>query len=244
MNLYSGKAHGTQVILRNEDNDSVEWCGYLQPNLYNQGFTECAEEIEFEASDCLQTLQYFEYKEHFSNGRFTVSFKDIINDIMVKCGILESYFITQKPYSDGFSSRYVQFQNFYIPEENFFSEEGEPWTYQEVLEEICKYLGVVCFQWKNNLYFIDYDRYQTNKSMKWYRWDKSDNWQTMNYISISTPNQIIEKSYKETGADISLDDVFNKVSVNCNYYNFENFNNIFSAYICYAADGKEANRST
>lgn len=222
MNLYSGKAHGTQVILRNEDADSVEWCGFLQPNLYNQGFTECYEEIEFEASDCLQTLQYFEYKEHFSNGRFTVSFKDIINDIMYKCGILESYYITQKPYSDGFTSRYVQFQNFYIPEENFFSEEGEPWTYQEVLEEICKFLGVVCFQWKDDLYFIDYDRYQTNKSMKWYRWDKSDNWQTMNYITLSTPNQIVEESYKETGADISLDDVFNKVSVNCNYYNFEN----------------------
>ena len=222
MNLYTGKAHGTQVILRNEDTDSVEWCGYLQPNLYNQGFSECIEEIEFEASDCLSTLQYFEYKEHFSNGRFTVTFKDIIDDIMVKCRILESYYLTQKPFSDGFQSRNANFQYFYIPEENFFSEEGEAWKYQEVLEEICKYLGVVCFQWKDDLYFIDYDRYQANKTMVGLRWDKSDDWQTMNSVTLSNPNQIVEESYKETGADISLDDVFNKVTVNCNYYNFEN----------------------
>lgn len=223
MNLYSGKAQGTQVILRNEDTNTIEWCGFLQPNLYNQGFTECIEEIEFEASDCLSTLQYLRY-EYFYNGNgqpMIVSFKNIVDTIADRCKLINSYVFTQKLYSNSDESKIFDFKEFYISENNFYSEEGEPWTYQEVLEETCKYFGYVCFQWGDRIYFMDYDKYNSDKSMVGYRYVKEDNWYNRNYITLSNPNRITEKSIRGTGADISLDDVFNKVSVNCNYYNLE-----------------------
>ena len=223
MNLYSGKAQGTQVILRNEDTNTIEWCGFLQPNLYNQGFTECIEEIEFEASDCLSTLQYLRY-EYFYNGNgqpMIVSFKNIVDTIADRCELINSYVFTQKLYSNSDESKIFDFKEFYISENNFYSEEGEPWTYQEVLEETCKYFGYVCFQWGDRIYFMDYDKYNSDKSMVGYRYVKEDDWYNRNYITLSNPNRITEKSIRGTGADISLDDVFNKVSVNCNYYNLE-----------------------
>ena len=223
MNLYSGKAQGTQVVLRNEDRGSVEWCGYLQPNLYNQGYSSEIEEIEFEASDCLSTLQYLKYEYYYNgNGQpMIVSFKDIIDSIVKKCGIINSYAYTQKVYSNSEETKTMDFKDFSISENNFYSEEGEPWSYQEVLEETCKYFGFVCFQWGDKVYFIDYDNYSSTKSMTGYVYEKSTGWNTRTMVTLSNFNTITEDSYRGTGADMSLDDVYNKVTVNCNYYNVE-----------------------
>ena len=222
-NLYTGKAQGVQVIVKNEDTGDIKWCGFLQPNLYNQGYTNEIEEVEFEASDCLSTLQYLEYKDYFVNGRQSVSFKNIVDDIMDRCKLISSYYITEKYYNDTYRSRPVNFNNFFISEHNFFSEEDEPWTLDEVLQETCKYFGVVCYQWGDAVYFIDYDQYNSDKVMKGYRWEKNDYWVSRQYVTIaSTAQEIIAESYMDTGADISMDDVFNKVSVKCNYYEIDN----------------------
>lgn len=222
-NLYTGKAQGVQVIVKNEDTGDIKWCGFLQPNLYNQGYTNEIEEVEFEASDCLSTLQYLEYKDYFVNGRQSVSFKNIVDDIMDRCKLISSYYITEKYYNDTYQSRPVNFNNFFISEHNFFSEEDEPWTLDEVLQETCKYFGVVCYQWGDAVYFIDYDQYNSDKVMKGYRWEKNDYWVSRQYVTIaSTAQEIIAESYMDTGADISMDDVFNKVSVKCNYYEIDN----------------------
>ena len=221
MNLYSGKAQGTQVVVKNEDTGEIEWCGFLQPNLYNQGFSAPVETIEFEASDCLNTLQYIDYSDVYSNGRFVVTFKEIIDDIMDRCKLINSYYVTQKMYSDTFQSKTMDFVNFYISEYNFYSEEEEPWKLKEVLEEICKYMGYVCFQWGDSVYFMDYDMYK-EKKMNGARWDKSTRWNTKNAVLISEKaNEIVADSYMGTGASMSLDDVFNSVKVNCNYYNVD-----------------------
>lgn len=222
MNLYSGKAHGTQVIVKDEDTGLVKWCGFLQPNLYNQGYSADIEEIEFEASDCLSSLQYFKYEDYYSNGRMSVPFSYVIGDMMDKCKLINSYYITKKQYSDNIQSKDLKFNSFFIAEHNFFSEEEEPWTLQEVLEETCKFFGYVCYQWGDSVFFMDYDFYNSDKSMYGYRYDKEDSWSKSNYVQLtSQPNTITAGCYRDTGGNMSLDDVFNKVTVNCNYYNIE-----------------------
>ena len=221
MNLYSGKARGTQVVLKNEETGEVEWCGFMQPNLYNQGFVNCVEEIEFVASDCISTLQYLRYEHLYDyNGPMIVNYKEIIDYIMDECKMIDSYIFTQKLYTDSEEVKVIDFDKFFISENNFYSEEGEAWTLKEVLEETCKYFGFVCFQWGNSIYFMDYDEYQNNKQMNGIKYARDGYyWKGPEYVLISNePNAIVEESYRETGADISLDDIFNKVSVNCNYY--------------------------
>lgn len=221
MDIYTGKAQGTQVILKDEDTNEIKWCGYLQPNLYNQGFSAPIEEIELEASDCLSTLQYFKYEHYFDNGRFTVPFSNIIEDIMDRCGLINSYYVTEKPYSDSYQTKMLTFNKLFIAEQNFFSEEDEPWTLKEVLEEICKYFGYVCYQWGDSVYFMDFDRYSNGK-MTGSRFDKSESWFKQHSVNITTAkNTITADSYRGSDGDMSLDDVFNKVTVNCNYYNVE-----------------------
>ena len=224
MNLYTGKAQGTQVILKNEGTGEVEWCGYLQPNLYNQGFSSPYEEIEFEASDCLSTLQYLKH-EYIYNGNgepMIVSFKDIIDKIMYDCKLINSYYYTEKLYSNSEENKVFNFNDFYISENNFYSEEDEPWTMKEVLEETCKYFGYVCFQWGDSVYFMDYDKYQNTTEMRGYKAVKNGyNWNLEEVLINDSPKEITEESYRGTGADMSLDDIFNKVSVECNYYNVE-----------------------
>lgn len=225
MNLYTGKAKGTQVILKNEDTGKIEWCGFLQPNLYNQGFTECIEEVEFEASDCLQTLQYLKYEYLYQgNGQpMIVNYKEIIDYILDECELISAYNITQKMFTDSKTNRIIDFKNFYMSENNFYSEEGEPWTLQEVMEETCKFFGFVCFQWGDEIYFMDFDKFQSNKQMYGLKYTK-DSWSWQGPVDIyisDKPNEVTERSYRGSGADVSLDDIFNKVTVNCNYYNID-----------------------
>ena len=107
MDIYTGKAQGTQVILKDEDTGEIKWCGFLQPNLYNQGFSALVETIELEASDCLSTLQYLDYRNYYANGRMTISFRDIIESILDRSKLINTYYLTQRLYSDA-SGRRVQ----------------------------------------------------------------------------------------------------------------------------------------
>lgn len=224
MNLYTGKAQGTQVILKNEGTGEIEWCGYLQPNLYNQGFSSPYEEIEFEANDCLSTLRYIKHGYIYNgNGQpMIVSFKDIIDNIASISKLINCYYITEKLYTNSEENKVFRFEDFYISENNFYSEEDEPWTEKEILEETCKYFGYVCFQWGDSIYFMDFDKYQDDKQMRGYKYVRDDwSWKREEVLISNSCKEVTEESYRGTGADLSLDDVFNKVSVNCNYYNVE-----------------------
>ena len=48
-----------------------------------------------------------------------------------------------------------------------------------------------------------------------------DGIQRMLSLSLKKANEIVADSYMGTGASMSLDDVFNSVKVNCNYYNVD-----------------------
>ena len=222
MNLYTGKAQGTQVILKNEDTGTIEWCGFLQPNLFNQGYSNDIETVEFEASDCLATLEYLKYEDYYVNGRKSIPFNYMINELMDRSKLLNHYYLTKKIYREDNTSKEMLLNKLFISEHNFFSEEDEPWTMKEVLEEACKFLGYVCYQWGDSLYFIDYDEYAEDKTMQANRYDKDNNYSKRTLVEITDGIKYITvDSYKETGADMSLDDVFNTIKVNCNYYNIE-----------------------
>ena len=222
LDIYSGEAQGTIILVEDTTNDIVKWCGFLQPNLYSQGYSECLETIELTASDCLNTLQYFDFQREAEDARIT-DFGTIVEGIMNQCGLIKHYYLTSKSYSDSYQSKVIDFNNFYISEANFYSSEGEPWTMKETLEEICKFFGFTCFQWGDSVYFMDYDRYNASNAMGGIRYSKSDNWSKLSSVVISSGAKEIEAdNYRGTGGSMSLDDVFNSIKVNCNYYNIEN----------------------
>ena len=135
-----------KLIQYSGTNETIVWCGYLSPKMYNQPYENCWETISLNANDCLTTLQYSKYTE--MNGRGITNIKDIIDNIVTNCGLLDGYYWTR---SKKVGTSVLLPNQLLIPEQNFyFNDTDDSWSLQEVLEEICRYLGFTALQWEQN----------------------------------------------------------------------------------------------
>lgn len=213
--LYTPYAKGTSVKVYERDDKNVEkcvWCGYLVPKTYNQGYTDCYETIELEAADCVSVLQYLEYELLNSGG--CVTFKDIINSVLDNTHIKTYYW----PHSKQANGAFITPSDLGIFEKNFFENDTEePWKLQDVLKEMCQYLGLTLIQWEDALYFIDYTAISKGDD-RYYKYTKTTQGGD-EYIS----NLVImsEKLSRGNDADISFEPIYNKVSVKDNFYNVD-----------------------
>lgn len=197
--VYQSKAQDVSVVLTDEK-DNVEWTGFVTPNLYDMGFESVKEELEIECIDALSSLQYFKYQVIDTKPK-TNSFLDIIRTI----------FRNHTPY------QYMYFPNFLdgitldklkVSEQNFMDEDGDDWTMQEVLEEICRYLNVTCVASGDEVYFINY------ASLGKYRYRKYRiGYSTFSTITVDDTYSVDGTSYSENGGKISLLPSYNQISV-------------------------------
>ena len=109
------------------------------------------------------------------------------------------------------------FDALHIKERNFFDEKNEPEKLDEVVSAILRYLGLTLVQYKHNYYIINQEKtHQQSFGMRRYQYTNGV-WQSEATSTMS----IAKKSFSQIGlaADdttISLDSVFNKVSVIAN----------------------------
>ena len=75
--IYSSTAQGTKLTLKNVDLNSVEWVGYITPNIYTQGFEQQIEQIDLEAIDGLSTLDNYTYNQIDIDNKKIKSLQDI-----------------------------------------------------------------------------------------------------------------------------------------------------------------------
>jgi len=120
----------------------------------------------------------------------------------------------------------------YISEQNFFDEkdDGETdddvaWKCNEVLEEICRYLGLTAIADKDSVYFIDYDYLKYNRILtdtKYFKYKVGDD-ETIKpeEVKINFIKEISKEDYASDDATISLDSVYNKVTVKADLHDFE-----------------------
>lgn len=208
--IYNPTAKGTKIqLFSNETN--LEWSGYVEPNIYNQDFNQELETIEINAIDALSTLEYFKYE---SDKKSIISFLDIIKAALSK--VSGDYTTIYETKSNNLSLSQI-----YISESNFFDEDNNPMTYKEVIEEIMKYLGYTMIAHKNCIYIIDYDAIKTGINT-YNIYQSSDNFANFNTTTgtLSNFKDITDSDVTETGASLSLDEVFNKVKVECSLYSF------------------------
>lgn len=223
--VYTGKAQGTKVELL--QGSRIMWTGYATPNLYDQGFVEEREEIEIECIDGLSTLQYIKYK---SENKQVLSFGQIIYKILRQCNCYAAFYMSHNTKLSADSTGCILDQ-LYISEENFFKKKKDDetdddvaWTCQDVLEEICRFLGVTMIAHHNAVYFVDYDSIKSGDAA-YFRKLLNVAYQ-VNSGPPTSPNIAIEKhivaaDYADTGAKLSLTDVFNKVTVKDDLYTFD-----------------------
>ena len=215
--LYCAEAQENKVTLVDKDN-VIRWIGYTTPNLYSQGYENEVEEIEIECIDALATLQYYKYHPIKDNKKNIVSFIDIIDYLLGKCNVYTTYYISNNTDLPTTFSKCL-FNYLYISEQNFFDEDNEPMTMQEVLEEICKYLNVTCIADGTSVYFLDYDAIKNN--INTYYQFTVGNTTSSTLVTLSQFNEIDGSDYVENGGQISLDNVYNRVAVKDSLYSFK-----------------------
>nr|DAZ05116.1 MAG TPA: hypothetical protein [Caudoviricetes sp.] len=186
------------------------------------GFVEDREEIEIECIDGLSTLQYFKYK---TEKKSVITFLQIIRKLLSSCNCYRYfYFPDNIQLFDTYTASILG--QLYISEENFFDKKEDEetdddvaWTMQEVLEEICQFLGVTAVADGDSVYFLDYDAIKHGRN-SYYKYE-IDTITVPEEVTVSFSKTITAADYSESGATLSLDNVYNKVSVKADLYTFD-----------------------
>ena len=193
------------------------WLGYTTPNLYSQGYENPIEEIEVECIDGLSTLQYINYTP-INLNKSVITFVELINHLLSKCNCYSRFFISNATYNPNYPN-YYYWEKLKISEMNFFDEDDVPMKCDEVLEELCQFMGVTCYADGTDIYFIDYDAIKNNITTYWqYNIGSTTN---PSIVSKAQTHIITSSDYVENGGRLSLDNVFNKAIVKSSLYSFD-----------------------
>lgn len=212
--IYSATAQQNKVELY--QGNSLKWVGYTTPNLYTMGYECQIEELEIEAIDGLSTLQYYKYKP-ISGTKSIVKLIDIVDYLIGKCNCYTNYYISHNTVLSQYNNECL-LSKLEISEQNFFDEDDEPMTMQEVLEEICRFINVSCVADGDQVYFLDYDAIK-NGINTYYKFAVGNTSGTV--VTLQQSKEITASDYAENGGVISLDNVYNKAIVVDSLYSFD-----------------------
>ena len=193
--------------------EKTECIGYLTPKVFDAVYDQCYEQFSLEAADCISSLQYIDYTDINSGGLVTI--KDILAQICDSAGLLEGFYWTR---SKKVGNAVLLPEQLIISEHNFHANDtDEPWKLNEVLEEICRYLGFTALQWKRRMYFVDYQYLEPNEDL-YMTWYAKPGYNAGSAIHMASPYTVTSGSYMSNGASISMEPIYNKVVVNANMY--------------------------
>lgn len=212
--IYSPKAQGTKIELLKDN--QIQWTGYATPNTYDQGFDSSIETIQIQCIDALSTLQYIKF---LPSNKNVDSFINIIQYLIGKCNAYKYIYVSD---NTTISSNPIM-NDLYISKNNFFDQDEEKsdkenaWTCQDVLEEICQYLGLTVIADKDSVYFIDYDAIK-NDNNNYYKYSVGSTVGTK--VEVKFSKTISAEDFSESGSTITLGNVYNtvKVSADCNTF--------------------------
>lgn len=223
-------ALGTMVTLTRTTLDPrpprpvVVWDGWLNNDMLDAPYQNCTESFTLQASDYLLKAKLLPY-DIVGETKNIVNFKQILEKFLNKVGGLNVYL----PNTRLIDKQPIKLQNIQISEFNFFTSDTEKnWTYYEVIEEFCKYFGFTALQWRDGLYFMDYEAFSRRDEMVFqqYTWvsgyDEGSLSYQSQYVAIEGGTlNITADDYTRNGGRVTFDTFKNKVKVNCNYYDVD-----------------------
>lgn len=189
-------------------NNSLFWFGYLQPNVYNQPFVHQKELLSLECIDTLANLANMNYT-YVTGPTSVVKFIDIIKhvlDLTDPTKVIKSIYCQN---SISVNSTTNVLDELAAIERNFSDEIDDIMKGDEVLEEICKFLGLCMFQYKDAYYIVDYNHLDSGFTL--HQRDGS----ATNALS-ATPISISSIGVGAADASISLDGLYNQITIIAN----------------------------
>lgn len=218
--LYNAKAHDVKVILYEHDeiegDKTVRWLGYVEPVLYSQGYEYERETIQVNCIDGLSTLKYLKMETHENTN---LNIADFIGEILGKCGYVNYYFPENIKYNSTDPVNETFLDKLYINQEAFFKDkkadekpEDVALTLDKVLESLCNFLGVSAIGYGNSVIFLDYDGIIKDKNT-YHEYDIINKVQKNHACVMQGGRKITARDYAESGANLSLEPVYNKFKV-------------------------------
>lgn len=223
--LYSGRTKGVKVTLTNTSANKVEWVGYVTPCAYDMGLDEEKEVVEIECVDGIAVLKDMPYR---SNSKEVDTFLNVVFKCLKRAGCYKNLYVTDNVQlsSSGTDSIMSKLR---ISEANFFEQKDSEaqlddsvaWNCYDVLFEIMQYMGYTITSEGEDVYILDYDAMVKGRT-KYFRYSLTgSNIGTPTTVTLSSNKHIDGDSHAENGAKITLDEVFNQVTVIDEFYEID-----------------------
>lgn len=145
--LNNSLGNNVFVTLQKEEGGKYKtiWQGFATPNAYNQKYINVVGDgFELECQDALSTLKYCKFQRQIKQH---LSIKEYI-----QLGFLQLNGLFKRCIYPTIPNNIL---DMCIPQENWFDEDDEPMSYLEILEEICKYLGLTLTSEGEDILLLD-----------------------------------------------------------------------------------------
>lgn len=223
--LYAGNSRNIRVNVRKEGN--IIFAGYVEPNTFSQPFVSQADEFSINCTDALSTLQYYKYKDttlknfdEVLNNAKSANFKEILVgmfgefnalDIQGNCKPKILYDMSKgvAEGKEGGIFNDLAISELYLLGEDFDS----VWSNEEVLKEMLQYLNLHIRQEGIDFYIFDWNTIKDGRQ----QWVDIVSGDKHNFIPSNIT--ITGEHYAESDTSISVGEVYNQISINCNLEN-------------------------
>ena len=222
-NIYSGKAKGTSIKFTNTSTNKVEFTGYVTPCRYDQDWNEELEEVEIECIDGIAVLKSIPYPVTGS----VETFANIIFNCLKQSGCFKRLYVTDNVQLTVNGTDNI-IEKLRVSQNNFFEERQEGQTNDDVamscydvLIEVMQFLGYTMFADGDEVFIIDYDAIKRGNN-KYFSYNLTGaTLGTYTTVTKAYSHQITGESIGETGTTVSLDKVYNKVTVKDDFYTYD-----------------------
>lgn len=232
--FYAPNATDVRVTLYKEG--KVEWTGFIVPTCYDQDFSSPLDELQLDCVDGIAALKNIQYKRITStNG--TVSFFDVFNQCLGQLECYERLYVSDNlrigdfgggdSLMGGTSDRILE--RLYINQSAFFEERKDAdqtdddlaMSCFEVLYQLCQFLGYTMFADGENVFVVDYDAIKKGNT-SYHIHDLKGRPTSLRPENISYKKFIDGDDRAEKGDKISLDEIYNKVTVKDRFNKLDN----------------------
>ena len=223
--MYASAAKQNEVLIYQYKNNDwyIIFEGYVTPGVYDQDWQSLST-IEIECCDKISVLQYFKYQylDYTGKGEQQVYLFDLLKKCIEVAGYRNiSIFYPDKSLINTANSQDIPvLTSATVSEANLFDDDDEhtPWTYEDILTQICQFLGVSCCVHNNMIYLVDYQcvsKYANNVN----------SYKHATNTQVYGPNNITNVTFTKdnlmgNSPKISLDQTFNKISISCSLYDY------------------------
>lgn len=225
--LFSIYPTQTKVVLKRTDTNKVVWVGFADCQIYDNQYEGEHDILQLECVGGLSALKNIAYTP-VGVEKGNVSMLDVMLNCLLKINC----------YSELNVSRAVKLtqsdngnilEQLYINEGNFFKERKDEkqtdnelaFTCYDVIEAICRYMNYTAVADGDKLYLIDYDNIR-NGNNQYTTYDLSGPTLSSTAVTIADNVTLQASMYQGSNNNISLDNVYSKVSVTDNLYTFDN----------------------